>query len=425
MNTSGRFTVVSLAAGVMLASVAAGTATASCGPLPCSQVLVGTPLALDFDKPHGGVVDGRGIGTGFTYVDGAARGGYVPERIATGDGVLELRTDHGINYANANSLENGLAVGVAKRTEQFTVETILDAPPRGSGRWEQAGLWVGTGDDDYVKFVVASAPGGPRIQLLGEKARKPPAEGGIRFASSYVPAPAAGSIRLLLEVDVVTRTISGHYGIAGGATKRLATISVPRNLVSRPAGEEAELDGSRFAGVFASHRRATTPVAYRFDMFALCLDGRCSPSDGGSGGGPKPDIKKPSAPPNRKLVRKTAGTLTASIRHPRRIRMSRLLSRGVRLRLRCSEACGVRTRLLGPRRLVAAPAASPKRPRIHVGAGRARLRSAGGITTRVHVRPRVKSKLRDLSRVRLTIKAAVTGDDGRRVVLRSTVLARR
>ena len=69
----------------VLGLAVAGPAPASaqaCEPLPCSEILVDLPYALDFDSDHGKIADRDGVGTGFTYVDPPTNGaGYLPANL--------------------------------------------------------------------------------------------------------------------------------------------------------------------------------------------------------------------------------------------------------------------------------------------------------------------------------------------------------
>jgi hypothetical protein len=429
-------------------ALSTGTAAASCTPLPCSQAIVGLPHALGFGSDHGGIRDSRGVGTGFTYaLASSAGGGYAPEKLVTGDGFLQIRTGSGINHLRVNSLENALAVGVTATTTRFTVQTTLDRPPVASGRWEQAGLWVGTGEDDYVKLVLVSTSQGPAVQLYAERSLRPPATGATAVASRRVPLPpgALERLRLVLRADAVARTVDGLYAIDGGPLQALAPIAAPESALRRPPGSEPELAGSRFAGVFATHRRGAQALQYRFDDFAVCTASVCpEPAsdpdpDGGPQPGPGPErpdrrpAPRPSQPGNggshaggTAELRETVGSLAVSLRHPRRVRIARLVSRGLRVRLRCSEVCGMRAALFGSgRRWLRGPGIRGKAARLNVGARRARLAGAGQVAPRLRVRRAAKRALRRATRARLTLRVPVRDARGRTVVLRGVVIARR
>lgn len=429
--------------GAALASVAAtvvfgaSTAAASCAPLPCSQVIVRTPYLLSFDRNHGGVLASGGIGTGFTYVDRTSAGdGYAPERLFSGNGVLTIRTRSGIDYGATNSLENGLAVGVRAATTSFTVQTTLDRPPAGTGRWEQGGVRIGTGQDTYVKLVRISTPQGPTIQLLGERLRRPPATGAVTFASRSIRVAAfQQAVTLILRADTETRTVSGHFSPDGGQVQDVGTFRAPVEVLSLQAGE---LAGSRFAGVFATHRRGAGPLDFRFASFALCTTAICPVP--GPGGGPTPHEPKPLKPgagpngrprpgsggPSRRVVlRGSSGSLNVTLRHPRRVRIPRLIKRGLRLRLSCSEACAMRSGMFGRGRWARGRGVGVKRTRLQVGARRVRLQRAGVASTRVRVRSNLKARLRKAKGTRLVITARVTGARGASVRLRGVVIARR
>ena len=138
---------------------------------PCSEILVDLPYALDFASDQGGVVDRDGVGTGFTYVDPPTNGaGYIPENlfVDTAAGLLRAETTAGLSLQDVNSGDNALAVGIDAPSQVTRIEATLDNPLWTGGN-EQAGLWFGNDEDNYIKLVVVSTNTGPRIQLRIEQ----------------------------------------------------------------------------------------------------------------------------------------------------------------------------------------------------------------------------------------------------------------
>ena len=59
---------------VVLAGSANAAGCTNISPLPCSDVLVAFPYQLDFGSDAGKILDGNGVGTGFTMVDPPTNG---------------------------------------------------------------------------------------------------------------------------------------------------------------------------------------------------------------------------------------------------------------------------------------------------------------------------------------------------------------
>ncbi len=171
---------LSAAFGTGVANAAEGCAPYS--PLACDQLAVALPKAIDWSSPQGGLGSGAGAGgagTGFTLLQPSTGGSFKPERVAVdaAAGTLAVTSTAGIAYktpttsTNVNNLDNALGVGLASGAGRTVVTTTLVAPPAGTGKAEQAGLWFGPTEDDYVKLGVVSAGGGQiKVQALRERA---------------------------------------------------------------------------------------------------------------------------------------------------------------------------------------------------------------------------------------------------------------
>jgi hypothetical protein len=406
----------------------AGGVAAACSPLPCSQVAVPMPHHLDFKSDHGGVTDRIGVGTGFTYVDPrAGGGGYEPSRLATGDGLLRITTGPGIAYLDANSLENSLAVGVPERARVFSVRTAIETPPRGGGPWEQGGIWIGIDQDNYLKLVVLSHPRRIGVEFLGEAdGQSAFFQPGATFARRFVEVRHLENekVGLVMRADVNAGTVAAFYSVDGGDLIHLATFVPPPGLLSGGAAVDPGLTGGRLAGLFASHRFGPAPLEYRFDLFDVaCHNPGCPKStpDPGPGAGPR---RAPDGEPNpRRTVEDTgvAGSLRASLRHRRRVRISRLVARGLPVVLRCSEQCSMRARIRGTGRWGRAVGLPGLRAGIAVGSGKARRSSAGKVRTRLSIFPGMRRRLQRVVPAGLAIEAIVRSRDGHSVRLKRIV----
>ena len=151
--------------------------------LNCGQVSESLPFALTFDGTEGGLLDdaaGGAVGTGFTMVQPRSAAGdpYLPENLHVANGELRITTTSGSQYrvpgqttGSVNSLDNGLGVGIDPGTQALRIQTSIIAPPNGSGKGQQAGIWFGPDEDNYVKLVVLSASASKvKVQLSVEPA---------------------------------------------------------------------------------------------------------------------------------------------------------------------------------------------------------------------------------------------------------------
>ena len=239
-----------------------------CSPLPCSEILVSLPYSLNFSQSHGKIPDKNNVGTGFTYVDAPSNGtGYLPANLSvnTTAGTLQITTTAGLASAAANSLDNALAVGIDAPSQISIITTTLLNPPAGTGNFEQAGLWFGNDEDNYVKLVVISTPSGTTIQYLMEQA------GAHTSTTGTNPLALTNSkVVLTLFANPSDRTIIGTYQIDGGPEQTLETFIAPGEFFSfDAAGIDPEIGTRSFGGIFASHRNGPGPLVYSFDDFSV------------------------------------------------------------------------------------------------------------------------------------------------------------
>ena len=261
----------------------------------CDTVPTTLPVRLTFDGTQGGLVDSAGKGTGFTMVDPpsarlavdgaptyAAAPGYEPSKLALVPGGLQITSTKGIAYSTpsasteTNSQLDTLGVGVAAANKVLDLTTTvrgIDFPTKGNS--EQAGLWFGLDEDNYVKLaVVNNGSDQAKIQLLREVgAAATPSQ---TYELDSAPFAEGQDVALTLHVDGTTQRVSATYQIAGGAPTALVDSA---NTVSStdqpiPAGFTAGTtlsDGSTgplsFAGLYTTSRRSTTPSAYIKPVF--------------------------------------------------------------------------------------------------------------------------------------------------------------
>ncbi len=248
----------------------------TCSPVPCSEVKVDLPFELDFTEDHGNLLDGAGVGTGFTWVDQPKKStGYIPSNLAmdtTAPGTLNITTTAGIAYQQSNAQDNAIGVGIAAPNQVSIIETTLLNPPPGEKKFEQAGLWFGTDDDNYVKLGIISMNAGTklvnRVQFLIE-------EGGVEIGKIYslaLPLPIE-NLDLRLRADPADMTITAYYSVDGRSQVTLGQfVAAPEFFSFDAAGINPEIGTRSFGGVYATHRGAPAPVVYSFDSFSVTAE---------------------------------------------------------------------------------------------------------------------------------------------------------
>jgi large repetitive protein len=240
-----------------------------CSPLNCTDVRVAAPYTLDFSQDHGGLRAGNGVGTGFTWVDKPTGGGtgFIPANLEvdTAAGVLKITTTAGGATGSNNNQDNALGVGIAAADQVSILDTTLVNLPTLAPNFQQAGLWYGIDNDNYLKVVVLYDPAGMRAQFLEERA------GATRqqVVSATFP-PGTTTVHLRLRGSPVERRMTGYYSFDGVNYTELSTFDVPPALFNADAaGIDPALGTRVFGGVFASHRFAGGPAVFQFDRFSL------------------------------------------------------------------------------------------------------------------------------------------------------------
>ncbi|HEY0604773.1 MAG TPA: kelch repeat-containing protein [Herpetosiphonaceae bacterium] len=251
-------------------------AEATCLPLPCSEILIRPPYALNFDQDSSKIQDANAVGTGFTFLSHPANGdGYLPSLIAenmAAPGTLTLTTTAGIAYTTHNDQDNMLGVGIDAPSQISLLKTTVRDLPTASGNFEQAGLWFGNDQNNYVKFEVISLPTGYEIEYLLE------VNGVFVEKTLSGTINTSGPIELTLRADPNDRSIAASYRINGGSATTLDTIIAPPEFFSfDAAGIDPTIGTRSFGGIFATHRNATAPLSFTFDDFSLTAEQTTTP----------------------------------------------------------------------------------------------------------------------------------------------------
>lgn len=275
------------------ASSAAGAATFSvsltvgdtggCSPLACSEILVEAPYVLDFASNHGGILDGVGVGTGFTYVPPTTNGtGYIPGKLAVdgSSGMLRVTTTSGLFSRESNSQDNALGVGIDAPSQITRLRAVVVDPPAGTGKFEQAGLWFGNDEDNFIKLVVSSTTSGTVIEALMEKAG---AQSGTKKSSAL--NLTSSRVTLTLLANPSGRKVEALYQIDSGPSQLLASYIAPPEFFSfDAAGIDPRIGTRSFGGILASHRNGPSPLVYTFDEFSMIAEAEVPSPDGGGSG---------------------------------------------------------------------------------------------------------------------------------------------
>src|SRR3954453_13625250 len=111
--------------------------------------------ALSFSGGAGGISD--------TGVTGTLGNGAIGANLGLSNGQLLVKTTAG--DLTRNNQDDALTVGVNATTD-FTVQTRMRSLAF-NANWQNAGIVVGTNQDNYVKIVVGYS-GGQMMQLAGE-----------------------------------------------------------------------------------------------------------------------------------------------------------------------------------------------------------------------------------------------------------------
>ena len=235
-----------------------------CAPVECSDIRVSLPYLLKFDKNNGHLLDDSGMGTGFTYVETPSNGpGYIPANlhVNTAGSYLAITSTAGINHEDVNSQDNAVGVGFAGPNQVTEISTVLLNPPLGTGNYEQAGLWFGFNEDNYVKLVYNSESGGPVVEFLYE-------ENGLKKYSEKVTVSDLSSSTLSLKfiADPSTKLVTAYYAIDGGSLISIDNFQVSPEMFSfDAAGIDPDIGTRSFTGLFATHRRGLSALEYHFD----------------------------------------------------------------------------------------------------------------------------------------------------------------
>ncbi len=261
--------------------------TGQCSPissLDCPALVKSLPYSLNFTGSEGGLQDKNGAATGFTMVDKPSAPlttptnvnipGYEPSKLQITAGKFMITTTAGISYLNpaqspkTNSQVNALGIGFVAPSK-FTVQTTLVQPDAGTGKSEQAGLWFGLDEDNYVKLAVLSKGGGASIVEMRKEIAAISSAADYRSSGSMTLSSSLVKLKLL--IDKAANTIEAFYCINGGTELSLGILSLSQSLTAGKTLSDGVTQNITFSGVYATHRNAVSALTYNFEDFKVQL----------------------------------------------------------------------------------------------------------------------------------------------------------
>ncbi|MBC8123799.1 MAG: choice-of-anchor D domain-containing protein, partial [Gemmatimonadaceae bacterium] len=217
------------------------------------------------------IPDKDGEGTGFTSLQlNAAGNQYDASRIElnAAEGSLILTATQGSN-ASSNNLKNALQVPIDS-TRPFTVHARLKGPFTNlTNAYQQGGIFLGTNQDNYVKFVVvntSSGTGGLALQFYQEQnsvrsnvGSSNPQIRGLNWASIT-------TLDLYMSGDPVTGIITAAYRVNSDSATPATLVQQFAPNPTVPFFSDATTGR---AGVLAYTGSSAADVAVRFDAFDI------------------------------------------------------------------------------------------------------------------------------------------------------------
>lgn len=283
-----RLMIVAMLLSLLLGLNGVVSAQTACSPyslLACNQLRVPAlpNYELNWNINHGGLVDNGGIGTGFTAVapatnpetGGAAQApSYLANKLVvnTSTGLLSVTGTPGLNVNVVNTQMNALAVGVPTGNSYIVEARIKGLNlSAGNAAFQQAGIWFGTGEDDYFKLVMVRNTAGTQIEFGRETAgvydtqsRK------ITLTAAQITAIQNGSLRLILTINSVTNTASAQYQIDTGAIVDVTPTYTGAGFNTTTVnGVTVGGIPMTFAGIMVSQRNNTVAPVAQYDNFKV------------------------------------------------------------------------------------------------------------------------------------------------------------
>ena len=235
------------------------------------------PFRLDFNQNiPDTIVDKDGQGTGFTRLQANKDGTEYQQNLIDLDvnlGVLKLTTtgtsSAGSNAGTDNTQANALETQFDGTTSGFVITARLLGNGNGVGLsylknpYEQAGIFFGPDQDNYVKLVALRHDSGSVLQFKEElNATNRDPDSATRF--NIGSFSAINTLDLRIVGDAATGKITAFYSINGGTFQK-----VPIEYTLPVDKRSAFFNASARAGLLASHKNNVGPITATFDSFEI------------------------------------------------------------------------------------------------------------------------------------------------------------
>lgn len=295
------FIILAVTIGLLSAFNSVVFALAPCSqhsPLDCGVLRIAAPVyTLEWNVDHGYLADGSagaGVGTGFTLVHpstndepggDAAAPSYLKSKLQvdTANSVLKVTSTPGLNVNVADTQMNPLAIGVLPN-KAFTIETTiknLDLTGGTAGN-QQAGIWFGTSEGNYIKLVaIRTSAGAYQIEF------------GKEFDNVYAPNSLKsntdgntlknGNLRLVITWNPTTKVATGQFATGAGALQNVGggngqITNVEQIFVDGVNVADAAVGKMVFAGIMTSQRTSSVAPVVSFDKFTFTRTANTAPT---------------------------------------------------------------------------------------------------------------------------------------------------
>lgn len=253
-----------------------------CSPfstLSCASLKVNLPFNLNFNAAVSGTLnDKNGKGTGFRtvnpysgrrlLVDGSpansAIPGYNPSKITLTNGRLQLVANKGIDFISSNNQLNVLGVKTPD-VNKIQLEINLINPYNGLGS-QQAGLWFGLNDKNYIKLYISGNKVELRREINDVSSTKTGTDNPDQRTTPVISNLNTKTVRLKMVVDFAAGTAEGFYSTDGTTFLSTGTLYSNSKLNIKGMGLNSSLT---YSGIFASYRNGIIPITYNFDDFSI------------------------------------------------------------------------------------------------------------------------------------------------------------
>jgi hypothetical protein len=226
---------------------------------------VALPYALEFNKPHGGVVDRDGQGTGFAYVmpndtKSEYRKGALD--IRTGASYLRIKS-RGDNYGTDNSLVNGLMTTFVAANAWHT--TAVMRGPFSLQNGQGVGIMFGPDANNFVRVALVNRNGNVGIEWIDEQKIK----SGFRrqlpgTVTNIGTISTITNLELTISGNSTTGRLNAYYRVNGGSY-----LQLPATIRLRTDKRKYFFSTQSHAGVMAFNSPSAGSVSAVVDSFAV------------------------------------------------------------------------------------------------------------------------------------------------------------